>query len=63
MTGTLKSLDARKYVYCMFVICAHAVAVLNDAFCMTYSLLMSVEDTKGDYMEEAYYRAGLMIAL
>ena len=27
---------------CMFVSCVHPVAVLNDAFCMTCSLLMLV---------------------
>ena len=29
---------------CMFVSCVHHVTVLNAAFCMTYSLLMLVED-------------------
>ena len=29
---------------CMFVSCVHPVAVLNAEFCMTYSLLMLVED-------------------
>ena len=32
-------------------------------FCMTCSLLMLVEDARGDHMEEAYSRAGLMTAL
>ena len=32
----------------------HPVAVLNDAFCMTCSLLMLVYDQRGDHMEEAY---------
>ena len=40
----------------MFVSCVHSVAVLNAAFCMTYSLLMLVEDARGDHMEEAYSR-------
>ena len=44
--------------WCMCVSCVHAVAVLNDAFCMTCSLLMLVEDARGDHMEEAYSRAG-----
>ena len=44
----------------MFVSCVHHVAVPNVAFCMTYSLLMLTEDAKGDHMEEAYSRAGLM---
>ena len=33
---------------CMFVSCVHPVTVLNTAFCMTFSLLMLVEDTRGD---------------
>ena len=48
---------------CMFVSCVHHVAVLNAAFCMTCSLLMLVEDARGDHMEEAYSSAGLMTAL
>ena len=48
---------------CMFVSCVHHVAVFNAAFCMTCSLLMLVEDTRGDHMEEEYSRAGLMTAL
>ena len=37
---------------CMFVSCVLRVAVLNDAFCMTCSLLMQVEDARGDHMED-----------
>ena len=48
---------------CMFVSCVHPVAVLNAAFCMTCILLMLVENTRDDHMEEAYSRAGLMTAL
>ena len=48
---------------CMFVSCVHHVAVLNAAFCMTCSLLMLVEDARGDHMEEAYSRAGLITVL
>ena len=48
---------------CMFVSCVHPGAVLNAVFCMTCSLLMLVEDARGDHMEEAYSRAGLMTAL
>ena len=48
---------------CMFVYCVHPVAVLNAAFCMTCSLLMLIENARGDHMEEAYSRAGLMTAL
>ena len=39
---------------CMFVSCIHPVAVRNAAFCMTCSLLMLVEDARGDHMKEAY---------
>ena len=45
------------------VYCAHYVAVLNAAFCMTRNLLILVEDERGDHMEEAYSRAGLITAL
>ena len=45
---------------CMFVSCVHPVEVLNAALCMTCSLLMLVEDTRDDHMEEAYSRAGLI---
>ena len=48
---------------CMFVSCVHPLPVLNAAFCMTCSLLMLVEDARGDHMEEAYSRAGLMTTL
>ena len=48
---------------CMFVSFVNQVAVLNAAFCMTCSLLMPVDDARGDHMEEAYSRAGLMTAL
>ena len=49
--------------YCMFVSCVHPMAVLNAAFCMTSSLLMLVEDARGDHMEESYCRASHMTAL
>ena len=39
---------------CTFVSCVHPVAVPNVASCMTCSLLMLVEDARGDHMEEAY---------
>ena len=48
---------------CMFVSCVHPVAVLNDAFCMACSLFMLVEDARGDHIEEAYSRAGVITAL
>ena len=41
------------YVCVLCASCVHLVAVLNAAFCMTCSLLMLVEDARGDYMEEA----------
>ena len=47
----------------MFVSCVPPVVVLNAAFYMTCSLLMLVEDERGDHMEEVYSRAGLMTAL
>ena len=47
----------------MFVSCVHPVAVLNAGFCMTCRLLMLVEDARGDHVEEAYSRAGLITAL
>ena len=48
---------------CMFASCMHPVAVPNAAFCMTFGLLMLVEDARGDHMEEACSRAGLMTVL
>ena len=42
---------------CMCVSFVHHVAVLNTAFYMTCSLLMLVEDARGDHTEEAYSRA------
>ena len=48
---------------CIFVSCVHPVAVLNAAFCMTCSFVMLVEDARGNHMEEAYSRAGLMAVL
>ena len=50
-------------IWCMFVSCVHPVAVLNAEFCMTCSLLMLAEDARGDHMEEAYSRSGLITAL
>ena len=51
------------FVMQMFVSCVHPVAVLNAAFCMTCSLLMLVDDARGDHMEEAYSRNGFMTVL
>ena len=58
--GSMSVLSCR---CCMFVSCVHPVAVLNTAFCMTFNLLMLVGGARGDHMEEAYSRAGLMTAL
>ena len=49
--------------FCMCVSCVHPVAVINAALCMTCSLLILVDDARGDHMEEAYSRAGFMTAL
>ena len=48
---------------CMLVSYVHHVAVLNAAFCMTCSLFMLIEDARGNHIEEAYSRAGIMTAL
>ena len=48
---------------CMFVSCVHHVTVLNAKFCMTCSLLMLVDDARGEHMEEAYSIDGLITAL
>ena len=48
------------FVMQMLDVCVHPVAVFNTALCMTYSLLMLVEDARGEHMEEAYFRVGLM---
>ena len=47
----------------MFMSCVQPVAVLNAALCMICSLLMLVEDARGDHMEDAYSRAGLITAM
>ena len=43
----------------VFVLCASCG---SSQCCMTCSLLMLVEDPRGDHMEEAYSRAGHMTA-
>ena len=48
---------------CMFVSCVPPVAVLNATFGITFSLLILVEDARGDHMSKAYSRAGLVTAL
>ena len=57
------SVSVSACICCMFVSCVQPVAVLNVALCMTCSLLMRVEDARGDHIEEVYSRAGLMPAL
>ena len=34
-------------------VCVHPVAVINAALCKTCSMLMLVDDARGDHMEEA----------
>ena len=48
------SVNVSSCICCMFVSCVHPVIVLNAAFCIPCSLLMLVEDAKGDHMEEGY---------
>ena len=63
MCSCMGSMSVLSCICCIFVSCVHSVAVLNAAFCMTCRLLMLVEDERGDHMEEAYSRAGLMTVL
>ena len=42
-------------VCCMFVSFVHPLAVLNAAFCMTYSLFMLVEDAKALGTSSMYF--------
>ena len=39
-----------------YVSCVQPVAVLNAVFCMTCSLLILLEDARGDHMEEVLIR-------
>ena len=48
---------------CRVYTCRDPVAVLKAEFCMTCSLLMLVHDVRGDHMDEAYSRDGLITAL
>ena len=50
------------FVMQMLYVCLHLVSVLNAGFCRICNLLVLVDDTRGDHMEEAYSRAGLMRA-
>ena len=56
----MRSVSVSSSRCCMFVSCVHPVVGLNAAFCITCSLLMMVEDSTSDHMEEAYSRAGLI---
>ena len=58
----MRSVSVSSCRCCMFVSCVHYVVVLNAAFCMTCSLLMLVEDERGDHMEEAHSKSGLITA-
>ena len=51
MYSCMGSMSGSLYIGCMFVSCVHFVAVLNAALCMTCSLLILVEDARGDHME------------
>ena len=59
----MESMNVSSCICCMLVSYVHHVAVLNAECCMTCSLLMLVEDARGDHIKEAYSRAGLMTAL
>ena len=50
------------FVMQMYV-CVLCASCGSSQFCMTCSLLMLVEDARGDHMEEAYSRANLITAL
>ena len=51
------------FVMQMLYVCVLCASCGSSQGCMTCSLLMLVEDARGDHMEEAYSRAGLMTAL
>ena len=57
------SVSVSSYICCMFMSCGDPVAAINDAFCMTCSLLMLVEEAIRDHMEKAYSRASFMTGL
>ena len=50
------------FIMQLLYVCVHPVVFLNTAFCMTCSLVMLVEDARGDHMEETYSRASLITA-
>ena len=53
------------FVMQMLYVCVSCASCGSSqcCICMTCSLLMLVETARGDHMEEAYSRAGLMTAL
>ena len=51
------------FVMHMLYVCVLCASCGSCQCCMTCSLLKLVEDERGDHMEEAYSRAGLMTAL
>ena len=55
MCGTVDTRDVSvSSCRCMFMDCVHPVAVPNASFCMICSLLLLVENSRGNHMEEAY---------
>ena len=51
------------FVIHMLYVCALCASCCSSLCCMTCSLLMLVEDARGEHMEEVYSRTGLMTAL
>ena len=51
------------FVMQMLYVCVLCASCGSYQCCMPCSLLMLVEDARGDHVEEAYSRAGLMTAL
>ena len=55
-------MSVSSYRCCMFVSCVHPVAVLNAAFCMACSLLMLVEDARGDHIANIIFQNFILMA-
>ena len=51
------------FVMQMMYVCVWCPSCGSSQCCMTCSLLMLVEDARGDHMEEAHSRVGLITAL
>ena len=51
------------FVMQMLYVCVLSASSGSSQCCMTCSLLMLVEDARGDHMEETYSRGGLITAL